>query len=258
MPPSSPSWVGGFSPPGQAQAKAEGRELFPAHVHARSCWQGCPPQAHCSRALCQHCQPTSMGTCGVLAAHPKTAQAVLAERLLLSWCHLYITEEPAQACALCSGLRQDPAVPAASPLRAFGPMTGYGAVPPSQEHCQPLSPHSPSGMGTCQSKPSWPQRAGAACAQGLVSEWGPGQGCSDGYAVFPGGFCPRHPALTPSHKHLLVSGSETNSKQSPGSETAAAPVCWAHRVHHTPAETSPPPAALGTAPLPALSTAGDA
>lgn len=130
MPPSSPSWVGGFSPPGPAQAKAEGRELFPAHVHARSCWQGCPPQAHCSRALCQHCQPTSMGTCGVLAAHPKTAQAFLAERLLLSWCHLYITGEPAQACALCSGLRQDPAVPAASPLRAFGPMTGHGAVPP--------------------------------------------------------------------------------------------------------------------------------
>lgn len=144
MAPSSPSWVRGFGPPWQA-GPGRGKGAAPAHVH-RSCWQGCPPQAHCSPALCQHCQPTGTGTYGAVAACPKPAQAVV----VLVPCHPCTAGESAQTCALCSGLGQDLAVPPTSPLRAFGPITGRRAVPPSHKHCQPLSPHSPSGTEPAQ------------------------------------------------------------------------------------------------------------
>lgn len=156
MAPSSPSWVRGFGPPWQA-GPGRGKGAAPAHVH-RSCWQGCPPQARCSPALCQHCQPTGTGTYGAVAACPKPAQALSLlwvpnqHRLWLSWCRVTLVQLGSQPRPVPSAQGWDRTWQCHPPVSSglFGPITGRRAVPPSHEHCQPLSPHSPSGTEPAQ------------------------------------------------------------------------------------------------------------
>lgn len=180
----------------QAQAGRRGRELFPARMRARtrlqqSCWQACAPRERGSRALCQLCLPMGTGTCGTQAAPPKRAQAVLAEKLLLSRrvpCRRYTTTRnqprPAPSYTVLDGTQQcrTPAPPGflAPPGRSWG-------CSPSQVHCQPLSPD---GMETCQSKSPACHGGQGLCA--TASELGvgveaTGRGCLGGYAVFPSG-----------------------------------------------------------------------
>lgn len=135
----------------QAQAQAEGRELLPAHEHGRSCWQGCPARAHGSRALCQHCQPTGTGTCGVLAAHPVHIQGIPGERLLLSQCLPPLCNWGASP-GLCPQLRAGPAPSSASRQspQGFWLHDRHRAVPPARNTASPCAP-----PAQCQSKPSW-------------------------------------------------------------------------------------------------------
>lgn len=152
MPPSSPSQVRGFRPPWQAgHSPGRGKGSVPSTHACQELLAGLPTTGTLHCALCQDCQPNrhwhlwGSGSTSQNSTGSPCGAAVAVPVL----CRPYKTGEPAQACALCLGLGQDPVVPADSPLRGFGPITAPRAVPPSQEHCQPLSPHSPSAMGTC-------------------------------------------------------------------------------------------------------------
>lgn len=125
---------------------------------------------------------------------------------------LYNHEEPAQTCAFLHGAGWDPAVPDSSPTRVFGPPGRSWGCSPSEVHCQPLSPD---GMETCQSKSPACRGGQGLCA--TASELGvgveaTGRGACVGTPCSPAVCGPQHPALTPSHSHLLVSGSEINSR----------------------------------------------
>lgn len=133
----------------QAQAGWRGRQLFPARMRARtrlqqSCWQACAPWARGSHALCQLCLPMGTGTCGTQAAPPKRAQAVLAEKLLLSrhvLCRRYTTTRnqprPAPSYTVLDGTQQcrTPAPPG-----FLAPLADHGAVPPPRCTANPSAP----------------------------------------------------------------------------------------------------------------------
>lgn len=214
-----------------------------------SCWRACPSPALPAHGHWQ-LQDTGRASQSGTGSPWGAAVAVSACTVPL----LYNHREPAQTCTLCTLLGWDLAVPASSPTRARGPRQTMGLLPPPRGTAAACHPHSPGTMETGQSKGPACRAGQGLCAPGTglrVGVGAMGRGAGVGTPCSPAVCGPQHPALTPSHRHLPVSGSEINSGQSSGSGTAGSPGTAA--VQGAPRTALPPPPALSRGTSPGLS-----
>lgn len=167
MPPSSPSWVRDFRAPWQAgPGPGRGKGAVPSTRPCQELLAGLPttgtlqpcPLPALSAHRHWHRQSLQSSCCCPGAMPP-----------LYNW---------GTSPGLCPLLRagMGPSSASHQPPQGFWAHQRSQGCPPSQEHCQPLSPHSPSGTGTRQSKPSQLQRAVAALCPGLSVGVGAGGG----------------------------------------------------------------------------------